>query len=240
MRRIAQPDHGAPLQQLRQAGRQHIDWQHRKRAVAAALAQLCRRLGRARAQGDAQCLEQGHAGDAVIEEASAVHQYGDAFACQQQRQQRHQVRLLACAVIAGDHHHLALGRRGQRLAVRMGGFEHASQLVRGFALDAVGHQDRAQLEVGYAPAQHRVKQAPGIVARQRARAVDATADLLDIAGGGKRVGWRGHGGVGRSLFWVHDSGAAPSRPSPPVVTDGRDGGEHAQAASWSAGLRCLR
>jgi hypothetical protein len=98
-----------------------------------------------------------------------VDQRRHAIARQQHRQQRHQVRLLACAVVARNHHHGFVGRRGQRRAVIVRGIQHAGQFVRCFALDAIGQQHGAQLEIGHTTGEHGIEQRLGVFTRQRAR-----------------------------------------------------------------------
>ncbi len=212
VRGIAQPDHGALVEQRRQGRRQHVDRQHRQRAwigiAAARLREPSRGFVDRRARRDPQGLEQHDAGDALIELARSMHQHRDTLPREQQRQQRYQIGLLARAVVARDDHHLTLRRR-QRQAVRMRGLQHAGQLVRRLALDPVRHQHGAEFEVGDASGQHCIEQQARIVARQRTGAGDAAANFLDI--GGRREGGRsgeavsGHGGA---VMLYGESGAA--------------------------------
>jgi hypothetical protein len=99
--------------------------------------------------------------------ANAVDQRRHAIARQQHRQQRHQVRLLACAVVARIPPRVCRPG-GQRRAVIVRGFQHAGQFVRCLALDAIGQQHGAQLEIGNTTGEHGIEQRLGVFARQRA------------------------------------------------------------------------
>ena len=66
--------------------------------------------------------------------------------------------------------------------MRVGGLQHAVQLFWGFALDAVGHEDGAELDLGYAAFQHGGEEGTRVVLDQGTSTVCAAADFLDELG----------------------------------------------------------
>lgn len=220
VRRVAQADDFALVEQRLEIRRQHID-RHEGQAIA-----LQPRAGLVHvlAHGPAQRVEQRGGGDAAVEAADAVDQHRHAFARQQRGQQRHQVGLAARAVVAGDdHRQRAAGRirRGQRQAAGVRGLQHAVELFRRLALDAVGHQDRAQLHVGHAAFEHGGEQCARVVLDQRAGAVRARPISLmkRAAGNGPLAtassaassGRRGGAGIGIGMGKEDDADDSAAR-----------------------------
>ena len=68
----------------------------------------------------------------------------------------------------------------------MGGIQKTGHLLRSFAFDAHGQAKRANLQVGHRAVQHLAKQIGGLLARQRAGAVFAASDFLDVFANGHR------------------------------------------------------
>jgi hypothetical protein len=101
--------------------------------------------------------------------ARAVDQHRQAFAGQQQRQQRREHRQLARAVVAGQAPPRRLAGR-HAVQPRVGGIEEAGHLLGRLALDAHGQAERADLEVADGAVQQLAEQVDAACSRASGRA----------------------------------------------------------------------
>jgi hypothetical protein len=101
------------------------------------------------------------------------------FLREQQRQQRRQVRQPARAVVRRQKDRGSRGRYRDAALVRRA--QKAGQLGDAFALDAHRERKRTELEVGDAAVEHLAHQVVRLDLVQRAGAVLASADFLDVA-----------------------------------------------------------
>ena len=69
---------------------------------------------------------------------------------------------------------------GHLVQTGVGGVQKAGHFLGGFALDAHGQAEGANLEVGDGAVQHLAEQIGGLLAGERAGAVFAAADFLDV------------------------------------------------------------
>ena len=171
VRRVAQADHAAHVQQAFQAGAQdlggdegHVAGRDR---VDAGLRRHAQRGQHFRGENPLRLGRR------------AVHQHRQAFARQQQRQQRREHRQLARAVVARQHHDRACAG-GHFVQARVRGVQEAGHLRGRFALDAHGQAERADFQVGHRAVEHLAEQVGRLLARDGARAVLAAPDFLDV------------------------------------------------------------
>ena len=171
VRRVAQADDLAHLEQALQARTQQAG---RHEAHLAGLQRLDRMVS-----GHAQQRQHGGRGHAPAFGRRAMHQHRQALARQQQRQQRGQHRQLARAVVAGQHHGGAsLGRHLVGAPGR--GIEETGHFLRRLALDAHREAEGAEFELADAAVEQLAEQVGGLRAVERAGAVLAAPDFLEI------------------------------------------------------------
>jgi hypothetical protein len=171
VRRVAQAHGTAHVQQALEGRQQHFGG--RKDGLAML------NFAHGRQRMDVQGLQHFRGKHPARFGGRAVHQNRHAFTRQQQGQQGREHRQLACAVVAGQHHGggLRCGEMREALVQRV---EEARHLFGRFALDAHGQAKAADFEVGHRAVQHLAHQVGGLRARQRAGAVLAAADFLDV------------------------------------------------------------
>ena len=105
--------------------------------------------------------------------------HGQAFARQQQRQQRGEDRQFASTVVAGQHHGSSPLHR-YFVQPRTGGVQKAGHFLRRFALDAHRQAKRADLKIGDGTVEDLAEQVGSLLAREGPCAVLAAPDHLDV------------------------------------------------------------
>ena len=172
VRRVAQADGAARVQQARQARVQrggghvvHLAGCYRFRSCLRPLA---------------KGLEHIFRGNAAAFGGHAMYQHRPALARQQQRQQGREHRLLARAVVAGQHHHRQRsGGRGAGHAL-VHGVQKPRHLGRRLALDAHADAEGTHLQIGALAVEHLAHQVARLLAREGAGTFAAAANFLQI------------------------------------------------------------
>ena len=154
VRRVAQPDHAAHVQQALETGVQQPGG-HKGHAASGYGCDGCV-CGYIQRRQHALC---GHSARLGV---GAMHQHGQPFAGQQQCQQGREHGQLARTVVAGQHH--GGGGCGNGCDPCVGGIQKPGHLRRGFALDAHGQAERAHFQVGDGAVQQLAHQVGGLLA----------------------------------------------------------------------------